>query len=103
MKQDLLVKILVRMLKCTVYAGKLEHRFASWKKLYFSKGGKVALIKSTLSNLPMYFMSPFPLPMGVANRIEKLYRDFLWGGLGNEFKYYLVSWSKVCMEILRED
>jgi hypothetical protein len=31
---------------------------------------------------------------GVANRIENLQRDFLWVGLG-EFKYHLVSWSKV--------
>jgi hypothetical protein len=35
----------------------------------------------------------------VANRIEKLYRDFLWGGLGDEFKFHLVKWSKVCSPI----
>jgi hypothetical protein len=28
--------------------------------------------------------------------IEKLHCDFLWGGLGEEFKYHLVSWSTVC-------
>jgi len=39
----------------------------------------------------MYFMSHFPLYVGVATRIEKLQRDYLWGGLGEEFKYYLVS------------
>jgi hypothetical protein len=47
------------------------------------------------SNLPKYFMS-FPLPASVANRIEKFQHDFLWGGLGKEFNYHLVSWSKVC-------
>jgi hypothetical protein len=35
----------------------------------------------------------------VANRIEKLHQDFLWGGLGEEFKYHLLSWSKVCSPI----
>jgi len=40
--------------------------------MYLSKGGRVTLIKSTLSNLPTYFMSLFPLPTGVANHIEKL-------------------------------
>jgi hypothetical protein len=78
---------------------KIERRLASWKMMYLSKGGRVTLIKSTLSNLPTYFMSLFPLPAGVANRIEKLQRDFLWGGLGEEFKYHLVSWSKVCSPI----
>jgi len=37
-----------------------------------------------------------PLLAGVANHIEKLQRDFLWGGVGEEFRFHLVSWSKVC-------
>ena len=44
----------------------------------------------------MYFMYLFPLLVGVANCIEKLQHDFLLGGLGDEFKYHLVSWSQVC-------
>ena len=36
---------------------KMERRLAGWKRLYLSKGGKVTLIKSTLSNLPTYFLS----------------------------------------------
>jgi hypothetical protein len=28
--------------------------------------------KSTLSNLPTYYLSLFPIPVGVANRLEKL-------------------------------
>jgi len=43
---------------------------------------ELSIIKSTLSNLPTYFMSIFPLPVSVANRIKKLEHDFLWGGLG---------------------
>jgi len=31
----------------------------NWKRMYLSKGGRVTLIKSTLSNLPTYFV---PLP-----------------------------------------
>ncbi|KAF5470013.1 hypothetical protein F2P56_010566, partial [Juglans regia] len=78
---------------------RVEHRLAAWKRLYLSKGGRLTLIKSTLSNLPTYFLSLFPLPTKVANRIEKLQRDFLWSGLGEEFKFYLVNWSTVCTPI----
>jgi hypothetical protein len=34
---------------------KMEHRLAGWKRLYLSKGGRLTLIKSTLSNLQTYF------------------------------------------------
>ena len=56
---------------------KMEQCLAGWKRLYLSKGGKVTLIKSTLSNLPTYFLSLLPIPIKVANRMEKLQRDFL--------------------------
>jgi hypothetical protein len=69
---------------------KIERRMAGWKWSLLSKGGRVTLIKSTLANIPMYYMSLYKLPVRVANRIEKLQCDFLWGGLGEEFKYYLV-------------
>jgi hypothetical protein len=36
--------------------------------------------------------------MGVAKSIE--YRDFLWVGIGEEFKFHLVSWFKVCSKII---
>ncbi len=30
---------------------------------------------------------------------EKFQRDILWGGMGDEVKFRLVSWSKVCSPI----
>ena len=77
----------------------MEKRLAGWKRLYLSKGGKVTLIKSTLSSLPTYFLSLFPIPAGVAHRLEKIQRDFLWNGMGEETKFHLVSWSKICEPI----
>jgi hypothetical protein len=68
---------------------KMEPCLARWKRLYLSKGGRLTLIRSTLSNLPRYYLSLFPIRVGMANRLEKLQRDFLWGGLGDEFKFHL--------------
>ena len=74
---------------------KIEQKLAGWKKLYLSKRGRLMLFKSTLSNLPTYFLSLFIIPTHVANKIEKLQRDFLWG----DSKIHLVGWDKVCAPI----
>jgi hypothetical protein len=50
----------------------MARQLAPWKRLYLSKGGRVALIKSTLSNLPTYLLSLFPIPADVAKHIEKI-------------------------------
>ena len=75
---------------------RMERRLAGWKKVYLFKGGKVTLIKSSLSSLPTYFLSLFPLLGKVAKRMEKLQKDFLWNGIGGEPKIHLVNWAKVC-------
>jgi hypothetical protein len=78
---------------------KMEKCLAWWKRGYLSKGGRLTLIKSTLSSLPTYFLSLFPIPSSVAKRMEKIQRNFLWGGMGDEFKYHLVNWQSICLPI----
>jgi hypothetical protein len=56
---------------------KMEHKLAGWKSLYLSKGGRLTLLKSTLSSLPTYYLSLFTIPISVANRIEMIQHNFL--------------------------
>ena len=75
---------------------RVRRRLALWKRQYISKGGKITLIKSTLASMPIYQMSIFRMPKIVAKRIEKVQRDFLWGGGNLEGKIHLVKWDVVC-------
>jgi hypothetical protein len=75
---------------------KMERRLAGWKRIYLSKGGWLTLIKSTLSNLPTYLLSLFPIPVKVANRLDKIHKAFLWGGIGDEAKFHLMKWNRIC-------
>jgi hypothetical protein len=76
--------------------GTLPCRFET----YLSKGGRLTLIKSTFSSLPTYYLSLFPIPKEIAHRLEKIQRDFLWGAVGEEFKFHFVNWKQVCLPIL---
>ena len=75
---------------------KMEKKLAGWKRLYLSKGGRLTLLKSTLSSLPTYYLSLFTIPIAVADRLERIQRKFLWGSLEECFKHSLVAWEKVC-------
>ena len=64
--------------------------------LYLSKAGRVTLIKSMLcSILTFFFMSVFSLPIHVANKLEKLQRDFLWEVKGDTKKFRWLEWMVV--------
>ena len=49
---------------------KMEKKLSGWKRLYLSKGGRLKLLKSTLSSLPTYYLSLFTIPVAVADRLE---------------------------------
>ncbi|RVW76085.1 putative glucan 1,3-alpha-glucosidase [Vitis vinifera] len=77
---------------------RMRKRLAQWERQYISKGGRITLIKSTMASLPIYNMSLFRMPKSVANRLEKLQRDFLWGGGSLERKVHLIKWEVVCTQ-----
>ena len=51
---------------------KMERKLFGWQRMYLFKGGRVTLIKSTLSSLPTYYLSLFPIPKSVALCIDKI-------------------------------
>ena len=75
---------------------RFKRKLVVWKKHRLSKGERLVLLKSNLSNLPIYFMSLFVIPKKVRIRLEIIQKDFLWGGLGDRSKIHLVNWSDVC-------
>ncbi|RVW70345.1 putative ribonuclease H protein [Vitis vinifera] len=77
---------------------RVRRRLALWKRQYISKRGRVTLIKSTLASMSIYQMSIFRMPNVVARRLEKVQRDFLWGGGNMEGKIHLVKWEVVCTD-----
>ncbi|CAL5365331.1 unnamed protein product [Camellia sinensis] len=75
---------------------KFKKKLASWKRRFLSFAGRLTLIKSGLSNLPVYFLSIFKLPIGVAKTIDRIQSNFLWGGSEVQRKIHLVQWKEVC-------
>ena len=81
---------------------RLRRRLAFWKRQYISKGGRLTLIRSTSSNVPIYFMSILRMPRSVRLRLEQFQREFLWGGGALERKIHLIKWPVVCSDKSKE-
>lgn len=76
---------------------KFKIKLASWKRRYLSFAGRLTLIKAILSSLPVYYLSLFKMPVGVAKEINKIQSTFLWGGLDLKRKVHLVKWDNVTL------
>lgn len=63
------------------------------------KRERLNLLKNTLSYIPTYYLSLFPLQIRVPNLIKKLFIDFLWDGLRDEPKFHILYWNKECCQI----
>ncbi|GKV32081.1 hypothetical protein SLEP1_g40712 [Rubroshorea leprosula] len=73
-----------------------KKKLASWKGQNLSLGGRITLLNSVLSSLPVHLMSAYKIPKGTLYSLDKIRRNFLWGGLGEEKKIKWVSWERVC-------
>ncbi|XP_039021868.1 uncharacterized protein LOC120154112 [Hibiscus syriacus] len=75
--------------------GKIQSRLQSWKSKVLSFGGRLTLIRSMLSNLPVYFISLFPIPKGVVDFIDKVIASFVLKG-NSERGIHWLNWKSVC-------
>ena len=76
---------------------KMERKLSGWKWLYLSKGSRLTFLN--LSSHSTYYLSLFTIPKSMADRLEKIQRNFFWGAL-EEFKYSLVATDKVCSPVV---
>ncbi|KAF5931642.1 hypothetical protein HYC85_027813 [Camellia sinensis] len=74
---------------------KFQKKLSSWKRRLLSFAGRLTLIKSALSNLPLYFLSIFKMPKGIVKAISKIQANFLWGSSAASRKVHMVKWREV--------
>ncbi|XP_019435061.1 PREDICTED: uncharacterized protein LOC109341583 [Lupinus angustifolius] len=71
-------------------------RLAGWKCRHISFGGRLVLINSILSSIPIYMLSLYKAPKAVIQKIESMQKTFLWGNKRGGKSIAWVSWVNVC-------
>jgi len=80
---------------------KLENRINLWRYFWLNMAGKLVLIKSMLSSIPIYQCSTLLAPARLISKFDSFLRRFLWkGGKHNENKLPLVNRGKISKPLL---
>ncbi|KAK9101714.1 hypothetical protein Sjap_018968 [Stephania japonica] len=76
---------------------KIARRIDGWKRGFLSKGGRLTLIVAVLDSLPTCYMYLYWLAARIANKVEKMMRDFLWKRMNENTSWALVAWKQVSL------
>lgn len=82
---------------CLPLIEKINLRLMEWQNKWLSFAGRLKLAISVLSSMQVYRASVFILPVSVSKEIEKLIRNFLWGGADMAKGKAKVAWKDVCL------
>jgi hypothetical protein len=75
----------------------VANKLPGWKASLLDKGGRLELVRSTLSTMPIFSMMSLDIPAKTILAIEKILRGFLWKGRKDvKGGHCLVVWDKVC-------
>ncbi|KAI3473683.1 hypothetical protein Pfo_031465, partial [Paulownia fortunei] len=79
---------------------KMRKKLQGWEKSTLSHGGRLALIKSTLSSMPLYLLQVTQPPKVVLHNIDQIMARFFWGTYGEHRKMHWVSWDNIYQPII---
>jgi hypothetical protein len=64
---------------------------------FLSMGERLILVKSSLSNIPLYMLSLHYAPKMVIKKMDMFKKRLLGHGGSGSNKYHLVNWDNVCI------
>lgn len=74
----------------------LGKKLSCWKGKLLSYGGRLILINSVLTSMPMFLLSFFEVPVGVRKRLDFYRSRFFWHSDEVKRKYKLIRWDIIC-------
>ena len=75
----------------------VANKLPGWRASLLDRGGRLELVRATLSAMPIFSMMSLDLPVKTLVAIEKIIRGFLWKGRKDvKGGDCLVAWDKVC-------
>ncbi|KAL0290651.1 UNVERIFIED_CONTAM: hypothetical protein Sradi_7046000 [Sesamum radiatum] len=65
---------------------KVRNRISGWENCHLSYGGRLLLIKTVLSSMPIYLLQVLNPPVSTIQKLERLFARFFWGSTTEQRK-----------------
>ncbi|KAJ6414226.1 hypothetical protein OIU84_006954 [Salix udensis] len=77
---------------------KIAARMEGWEAKVLSPGGRITILKSILTSMPLYLLHVIVPPKSVMYRIERLFNKFLWSSNGQK-RIHWECWEDLCYPV----
>jgi len=74
------------------FTDKITMYINSWTAACLSFAGRAELIRSVLQGVDCFWLSIFPIPSAIIDRVTRLCRNFLW-----RKRHHPISWESMCL------
>lgn len=81
---------------------KIKTKIQGWERHTLSAGGRLTLIKSVLTSMPLYLLQVIQAPKTVLKHLNKLFARFFWGTAEAQQQIHWAKWNKVCYPVMEE-
>jgi hypothetical protein len=69
-----------------------------WHSSFLSKGGRLILLNSVVSSIPVFYFSIFKAPNSIWKRLDVLRKRFFWKGAKHEGRFLQpLKWEQICL------
>ncbi|KAL5194445.1 putative ribonuclease H protein [Glycine soja] len=75
---------------------KIVGRIRHWSSKLLSIAGRIQLVRSIITAIAQYWMSVFPMPKKIIQKIDSICRLFIWSGNAEVKRKSPVAWKQVC-------
>ncbi|KAL8508723.1 hypothetical protein ACS0TY_019109 [Phlomoides rotata] len=70
-----------------------------WSHRHLSHGGRLALIRSTLATLPLYYLQVLQPTAEIFHELEQIMARFFWGSRDGQRKRHWFVWHDMCVPV----